>query len=1367
MANTSYSRSKISKQTEEENLNSDVVRILACLGTDFPEDAIQKVYASLKLYQYELPLDRSILKKQNILVYCERTSWWYSNMQVNPKMWLKILTNIPEDSYITYFRMAENLCSNHYSYSYNNNLNGDNVLFLKAFYMYLKGISGYEATLKSVSNITIDNSCLHYNVWQLLQVDKTGKFALKVKPEVKKNLMSIISSIMADFLYEDADGTYKPLFSYSSEISSSDKTFYEFLEIVYMFHAEVFTGKNIDILCQQHNSPHKHLMLKAYQSLVAGDPKPMWGTLEILREEIGEVIFSYPIIALLYAACLLVAKDNGNPFKVKAALKKKIASESLALAPVIEYVEKGSLESSKKNVAEKLSLEGHSLVFVYLAKLFQFYKTPAEEPERMNKIIKQYVPACADFIKLLFSQVSDTYKPMRNDLEKKLNLKPILADRERKESWELLLDGLLAKFNAGSALQSDERIAYRVFSNNKSKSLSVQPILQKFNSKTCTWSNGRVVALDKFRKGMECMTEQDRSVAARVKVIDNYGGITYSVEPFSAMMALAGHPNVLYTSRNDSDVYVKADVRNEALQVSVARTVNGSFKVNTNLEGCISYNNNYVDISKAPHFRVIHVSKEQAEVLDLLNLLPEVPPSGKDKLLKFLENLSSSVTVMTDLLQNSNMKQIEGDNKIVVQFVPEGMLMNVMLLVKPLGSEPPYLSPGEGMGSVCGVVNGDSVQAHRDFNKETANRNAVVAAFENTQALIETNDANSWQVDMGNVLPLIDIIMQMSDKASIEWPEGEMMRLRKNSITPSSFSNMSVHSMSDWFELSGDVRLDENHVMKIGDLLALMREGGSRFVKVDDKEYMRISEQLARVLKDMARIAEHGKKSEKFNRFSASLLKELETMGVQMQLDNSFSKLMENIKNAGDMPIRLPAKLNAELRPYQREGYEWMTRLASWGAGACLADDMGLGKTIQAITLLLSRASKGAQLVVVPTNVVMNWKAELERFAPKLNVLLFNKAGENRDQMVNDAKKNDVVIMSYGLLSNEQDSVCAKKWLTVVLDEAHLIKNRETKMSKSVMELKANFKIILTGTPIQNRLSEIWNLFRFINPGLLGSFDSFSNRFINPIEKFHNTECQATLKRLISPFILRRNKNEVAKELPPKTEIQIKVNLTQEEMALYENLRRDAMALVLEGTKQSAIQALAELTKLRQAACHPQLINKELKIESSKTAQFMELVLELIENGHRTLAFSQFTSHLALVRKKLDEAGIKYLYLDGTMAPKQRAELVDAFQNGDAPLFLISLKAGGLGLNLTAADYVIHLDPWWNPAIEDQASDRSYRIGQQKPVTVYRLIAANTIEEKILRLHTHKQSLADALLEGADMSARMTRDDILNLLREK
>ncbi|MCF0205526.1 MAG: DEAD/DEAH box helicase, partial [Muribaculaceae bacterium] len=280
-------------------------------------------------------------------------------------------------------------------------------------------------------------------------------------------------------------------------------------------------------------------------------------------------------------------------------------------------------------------------------------------------------------------------------------------------------------------------------------------------------------------------------------------------------------------------------------------------------------------------------------------------------------------------------------------------------------------------------------------------------------------------------------------------------------------------------------------------------------------------------------------------------------------------------------------------------------------------------------------------------------------------------------------------------------------------------------------------------------------------------FDSFSNRFINPIEKFHNTECQATLKRLISPFILRRNKNEVAKELPPKTEIQIKVNLTQEEMALYENLRRDAMALVLEGTKQSAIQALAELTKLRQAACHPQLINKELKIESSKTAQFMELVLELIENGHRTLAFSQFTSHLALVRKKLDEAGIKYLYLDGTMAPKQRAELVDAFQNGDAPLFLISLKAGGLGLNLTAADYVIHLDPWWNPAVEDQASDRTYRIGQDKPVTIYRLISANTIEEKIVDLHAEKKSLADALLEGSDIAARLTQEDIINLLREK
>ena len=307
------------------------------------------------------------------------------------------------------------------------------------------------------------------------------------------------------------------------------------------------------------------------------------------------------------------------------------------------------------------------------------------------------------------------------------------------------------------------------------------------------------------------------------------------------------------------------------------------------------------------------------------------------------------------------------------------------------------------------------------------------------------------------------------------------------------------------------------------------------------------------------------------------------------------------------------------------------------------------------------------------------------------------------------------------------------------------------------------YLFVFTGTPLQNHLAEIWALFEIAVPGLLGSFNRFTDRFVLPIERDKDREQQRLLKRLVSPFILRRTKTDVLNELPEKTEMTVKVELAAEEKALYEELREETQ-VSLENGEINAMQALTSLMRLRQAACSAELIDPALTIPSSKTQAFLKLADELIENRHRALVFSQFTSHLALIRRALDEKGIKYLYLDGSMSPAQRMKLVEAFENGEMPLFLISLKAGGTGLNLTAADYVIHMDPWWNPAIENQASDRAYRIGQERPVTIYRLIAAGTVEEKILKLHATKKSLADALLEGTEMSSRLGREEIMELL---
>jgi SNF2 family DNA or RNA helicase len=312
------------------------------------------------------------------------------------------------------------------------------------------------------------------------------------------------------------------------------------------------------------------------------------------------------------------------------------------------------------------------------------------------------------------------------------------------------------------------------------------------------------------------------------------------------------------------------------------------------------------------------------------------------------------------------------------------------------------------------------------------------------------------------------------------------------------------------------------------------------------------------------------------------------------------------------------------------------------------------------------------------------------------------------------------------------------------------------------MQLKAGFRMALTGTPLQNHLGEIWNLFNFINPGLLGNLSYFTDTFV----KSGDESSKKFLKKMITPFILRRTKTAVLDELPPKTEIVKKIQLSDEETAFYEAMRRQSLENLSNADESKHLLVLAEITKLRQASCHPRLIDPAIDIPSSKLSTFLDIVDELIENNHRALVFSQFVAHLTIVRQALDKQGINYQYLDGSSSPTERQRSVKDFQNGQGELFLISLKAGGLGLNLTAADYVIHLDPWWNPAVEDQASDRAHRIGQRRPVTIYRLVAEHTIEEKIIQLHHFKRDLAEKLLEGSDLSARLSVHEMVELIRE-
>jgi SNF2 family DNA or RNA helicase len=572
----------------------------------------------------------------------------------------------------------------------------------------------------------------------------------------------------------------------------------------------------------------------------------------------------------------------------------------------------------------------------------------------------------------------------------------------------------------------------------------------------------------------------------------------------------------------------------------------------------------------------------------------------------------------------------------------------------------------------------------------------------------------------------------------------------------------------DWFQIRGEVQADEDLIVDMQDLIDRLDAAQGRFIRLDDGRFIALTRQLQKQLERLRAVSEAEKGGRRLHPLGTVAVQELIEQAGTVKSDRHWQDFAGRIRAAGEHIPVLPSTLQAELRDYQIDGFAWLSRLAHWGAGACLADDMGLGKTVQAIAAMLEQAAHGPCLVVAPTSVCHNWEVELTRFAPTLNVHRLSAASD-RAALVAGLSPGDVLVTSYGLLHQESEQLAGRSWRMVVFDEAQALKNTETKRAQASQRIDAAFRVALTGTPIENYLDELWSLFNTINPGLLGSRDAFQKRFVTPIESGRGGNARETLRALIRPFILRRTKSAVLSELPPRTELTVEVEQPEEERAFYEALRRKALealeTLPEDAAGQRRIHILAEITRLRRACCHPRLIDPETRLAGAKLAVFLDLIDELVRNRHKALVFSQFVGHLEIVRQALEQRGVRYQYLDGGTPARQREQRVSAFQGGDGELFLISLKAGGVGLNLTAADYVIHLDPWWNPAVEDQASDRAHRIGQQRPVTVYRLIVRDSIEEQIVRLHRTKRDLAADLLEGTELSGRLSAEDLLDLIR--
>jgi SNF2 family DNA or RNA helicase len=486
----------------------------------------------------------------------------------------------------------------------------------------------------------------------------------------------------------------------------------------------------------------------------------------------------------------------------------------------------------------------------------------------------------------------------------------------------------------------------------------------------------------------------------------------------------------------------------------------------------------------------------------------------------------------------------------------------------------------------------------------------------------------------------------------------------------------------------------------------------------------------------------------------------------------AFKKLLEDVQNPGLIQIVDPTSLMGILRDYQRVGFRWLKTLARYGLGGILADDMGLGKTLQVLTLLLSEKEEGnsqPSLVVAPTSLIYNWEDEVQKFVPGLTTVIITGSKAERKKALKKISNVDLAITSYPLIRRDKEEYKEFSFRYCIIDEAQHIKNPRSQNARAVKSISAKYRFALTGTPIENSLTELWSIFDFIMPGYLFGHAKFLSTYEKAIVKDQDKEVAEDLATQIRPFVLRRLKVDVLKELPEKIENKMMTELTEDQKKVYLAYLAKVKGEIFEeidifGYEKSHIKILSAITRLRQICCHPGLFLENYKGESVKLQQLEDIVPDALAGGHRILLFSQFTSMLKLIQQRMEKLKIPCFYLDGTTEAQERNQMVKRFNEGQKKIFLISLKAGGTGLNLTGADMVIHFDPWWNPAVEEQASDRAYRIGQQKVVHVMRLITRGTIEEKIEKLKEKKRSLAETVIRpGETLISKLSREEIMGL----
>tara|TARA_R110000744_G_scaffold130926_3_gene238864 strand:+ start:15503 stop:19810 length:4308 start_codon:yes stop_codon:yes gene_type:complete len=952
-----------------------------------------------------------------------------------------------------------------------------------------------------------------------------------------------------------------------------------------------------------------------------------------------------------------------------------------------------------------------------------------------------------------------------------------------KTQWDLALDKLIAlnpntEKNATSAKKVTVKPVRLIWEFEHTYSHSLTAREQKLNKSG--WSKGRVVSLKRLKEEtntFDYLTDSDKKVCLAIDAYQNWGyysKVDYTLQGLSALQAAVGIDN-LY----------KADDLNQQLEITQREPALLVSQIGEQL--CLSIADLPDDIGEydgQPGYDLKAISDIQyqltvfslehikvAEIIGEAGLL--IPISAKQKALEGISAIAPFLNIQSDITElDTGLESHECDVNLVVNIQPNQSGLNFTCVVMPFGEHGPALKPGVGNASLTTDLNGKRMATQRDLLREETLLDQLDQAC---PAFLSMADNVLVLDDLQTALTALEQLEIALNQAAFDlvlrWPKGKKVTLSKT--LDSAHLQLAFSQKNEWFDITGDLQIDNEQVIELRKLLELVKTSNGRFIELGGEQILALSDDLRHKLELINQVTDDGK----FHPL-ASLQMEEATTGMRMKTIHAWEQQTEKMHQANSIKPQIPSTFQAQLRDYQLVGFDWASRLAHWGAGACLADDMGLGKTLQALAILLSRASHGPSLVIAPTSVCFNWQQEALKFAPTLNIKLFADSTNTlqREVLLNELGPFDCVIISYGLLQRESEILKGVRWHSIVADEAQALKNPLAKRTKAAYALKSDFKMITTGTPIENNLTELWSLFRFINPGLLGNIKRFGERFSLPIENANEDPLAArkasqALKTVIQPFILRRMKNQVLTELPSRTEINIRVEMSAQERDFYEALRLNAIDNISQGDQQAnageqRIKMLAELVKLRQACCNPKLVMAETTIPSAKLAALDELLEELKLNNHKALIFSQFVGHLHLIKQHIEAKGFRYQYLDGSTPQKQRQQSVNAFQRGEGDIFLISLKAGGSGLNLTAADYVIHMDPWWNPAVEEQASDRAHRIGQLRPVTIYRLITQNTIEEKIVALHQHKRDLADRLLEGNEAATKLSVDDMLNLLKE-